>query len=82
MAVVDSKSKFLYVNIGAQGSNNDASVLRNSRFAKRLREGQLNIPQEEPIQVDENNVVTLPYYFIGDGGFGLQNYLITPYGGS
>lgn len=82
MAVVDSKSKFLYVNVGAQGSNNDASVLRNSRFSERLRMGRLNLPEAEPILVGERMFLNLPYYFIGDGGFGLQNQLITPYGGS
>lgn len=54
-----------------KGSKNDAPVLRNSRFIQRLRKGQLNLPQAEPIQVDENNIVTLPYYFIGDAGLRL-----------
>lgn len=72
-AVVDAKSKFLY---------NDASVLRNSRFAQRLNEGHLSFPQPELRFVNENISTEIPYYFIGDGGFGLQSHLFVPYGGS
>lgn len=82
MAVVDAKAKFLYINVGAQGSNNDAMVLNSSRFAKKVNDGSLSLPPPEPIQCNDNTNVILPYYFIGDGAFGLKSHLITPYGGT
>lgn len=81
MAVVDSSSRFLYVNVGAQGSNNDASILKQSRFFQRLQSGQLRIPDAEEIFINENVCPLLPYFFIGDGGFGIHTHLLTPYRG-
>lgn len=79
LALVDASSNFIFVDIGAQGSFNDASVLRNSMIFKKMVTSSLNFPNPEPI---DNNTETLPYFFIGDGGFGIHPNLMKPFTGS
>lgn len=76
MALVDANSNFIYVDVGAPGSNNDAIVFHHTNLFKKLEEETLNIPNPEPI---EDNGIPIPYFIIGDGGFGLKKYLIKPY---
>lgn len=51
MAIVDSHYRFIYVNVGAQGSTNDAAVYNASNFAKALCNDRnpLNIPPDAEI---------------------------------
>lgn len=43
MAVVDADYKFLYVNVGAQGSVSDGGVFNNCSFKKDLDTEALNL---------------------------------------
>lgn len=78
LAVVDSNAMFLYVNFGAQGSFNDASVLRNTNFFKLMQQQKLNFPDPKPINENGPNI---PFFIIGDGGFGLNQHIMKPFGG-
>lgn len=77
LAIVDADANFLYVNFGAQGSFNDASVFRNCNFYKKMKNNELNLPQPKPIN---ENGPEIPYFIIGDGGFGLDKHLMKPFG--
>lgn len=76
IAIFDADANFIYVNVGAQRSNNDASVLKQTNFYKE--ENRLNLPNPEPIVP---NSESLPFFFIEDGGFGIEKHLMKPYGG-
>lgn len=58
IAIFDADANFIYVNVGAQGSNNDASVLKQTNFYKE--ENRLNLPNPEPIVP---NSESLPFFF-------------------
>lgn len=79
LALVDSDANFLYVDIGTQGSLNDAIVLKNSNLYLHMTTGRLNIPQPESIVQNE---IKVPYFFVGDGGFALHPNLMKPYNGT
>lgn len=68
-ALVDSEYNFLYVRVGDQGSLVDANIWSNCEFKKRLDSGLLNYPTD--------TIDSLPYTFIGDGGFKLSKNLLT-----
>lgn len=44
MALVDSNSNFLMVDVGANGRVSDGGVFSNSRFFKKLENEDLNLP--------------------------------------
>lgn len=79
MALVDANDNFIYVDIGTQGSFNDAIILKKTNLYKKLIEGSLNIPEPKPV---EEFGVKIPYFFVGDGGFALHPNLMKPYVGS
>ncbi|KAF5192953.1 Alp1-like [Thalictrum thalictroides] len=76
-AVVDPDMRFRDIITGWPGSMNDAAVLRSSSFFKRCDTGsRLNgkkIKLSEGIEVGE--------YIVGDTGFPLLPWLVTPYQG-
>ena len=62
LAVADSESRFLAVDIGASGRNSDSTLWISSSLRIFLESPEANLP---PNQEGE-----LPYVFLGDGGFG------------
>lgn len=87
LAVVDSNHRFLYVHVGSYGKDCDSSIFKNSTFWKNLKEGRLNIPAPRPIQENletevQKKVPKVPFVLIGDEGFGLQENLLRPFGGT
>ncbi|XP_037050713.1 protein ALP1-like [Bradysia coprophila] len=77
MGVADPGYRFLAVDVGCQGRNNDAVVLNNSKFGQKLLNGTLNLPGEREIKHGPK----IPHYLLGDEMFGLQPYLMVPYPG-
>lgn len=76
LAVCDSQYKFLMIDVGASGHQNDGGILRNSSFWKYLTEGKLNIPNSTL-----ENGYHIPFYFVGDEAFPLRTDLMRPYPG-
>jgi len=78
MAVVDAKYRFIYVNIGAQGSANDASVFNACGFAKALSNdgNAMNIPPSKEIPETTRKV---PFMLVGDEAFPMRPYLMKPF---
>ena len=76
LAVVDADYKFLWCNIGAEGSAGDAGVFNGSRLRPAIEEGSLNWPDPEPIRGDDRDI---PYFLVGDDAFGLREWMMKPY---
>ncbi|KAG6765316.1 hypothetical protein POTOM_029347 [Populus tomentosa] len=74
-AIVDPDMRFRDVIVGYPGSLSDALVLQNSSFFKLSEEGKrLN---GKKIELQEG--MELGEYIIGDSGFPLLSWLLTPY---
>lgn len=78
MAVVDSHYRFLYCNIGAQGSANDASVFNATKFKKMLASARnpMKIPGD---QVIPGTTISIPYMLVGDEAFPMKRWLMKPF---
>lgn len=77
MAIGDAEYKFLAVDTGSQGRNNDVIVLNDSDIGKKLMNGSFGLPGEMPIR----NGPILLHFLLADGIFGLKPYLMVPYPG-
>jgi len=67
MAVADAQYRFLYYDIGAHGSEGDATVFRDCDFGKKLISDTLCFPADAKILG-----TPLPFFFIGDDAFPLH----------
>ena len=69
---------FIYVNIGAQGSANDAAVFNATSFAKKLANvrNPLSIPRDACIPGTD---ITVPFMLVGDEAFPMKRYLLKPF---
>ena len=78
MEVCDAKynCKFNLVDIGDNGRQSDGNVYTNSHLGYAIENGLLIIPQPSKLPQSER---ILPYVFIEDDVFGLQNHLMKPY---
>nr|XP_037272473.1 uncharacterized protein LOC119164398 [Rhipicephalus microplus] len=76
MAVVDSSSKFVLVDIGAEGRQSDGGVFKNTKFGKALTEGQLDIPSLGQLP---GTTKVAPYAFVGDEAFQLRRDFMRPF---
>lgn len=69
MALVDSNSNFLMVDVGANGRVSDGGVFSNSRFFKKLENEDLNLPSPRPVIPGQE---PLPYVIVSDAAFALR----------
>lgn len=76
MAMCDASYRFLYVNIGGFGRENDAAIFSSSDLYDRLDNNSLNLPPPANI-----NGFELPYVVVGDEIFALKQWLLKPYPG-
>ncbi|KAB0800839.1 hypothetical protein PPYR_06578 [Photinus pyralis] len=79
LAACDSQYKFLYINVGAPGKSSDSTIFKNSKLYSQLKSGQIKMPP--PRTISESRPTTVPYFLIGDEGFGLCDFLIRPFAG-
>lgn len=79
MAVCDSYYKFVMVDVGTPGSNNDASSFRNSKFGEMLLNKTLNIPGDKNLP---GTNISLPHFLVADQAFPLHQNIMRPYPGS
>lgn len=76
MGLVDADYKFLWVNIGAEGSQSDCGVFNRSALEPALREDTMGFPRPRPLPHDDKDI---PFFIIGDDAFPLRTYLVKPY---
>ncbi|CAH1969361.1 unnamed protein product [Acanthoscelides obtectus] len=79
MAVADSNYRFIYVDVGAYGSECDSSIFKESSLWKSIQKKSLELPSAKPLSGSEASNV--PYFLIGDEAFGLNINLLRPFGG-
>ena len=80
LALVDANLKFIMVDIGAYGMNNDAGIFRASKFGKAIADDKLNLPADSCLEKAEH-YGPLPYLFVGDEAFPLSRRMLRPFGG-
>ncbi|KAK2724836.1 hypothetical protein QYM36_001341 [Artemia franciscana] len=76
LAVTEASYKFVYVDIGAPGSDSDGGIFASSSLDKSFEQKLANLPPPEPI-INGGSLVA--YFLLGDEAFPLKNYLMKPY---
>ncbi len=76
LALVDSKYKFVIVDVGAAGSEGNSNTFRNSAFGLDFMEDR--IPLLTPRDLPCSNIKA-PYVLIGDEAFPSGVHLLKPY---
>lgn len=75
MAIVNSKSEFMMVDIGTNGRISDGGVFNNTKFFKKFERGLLNLPNPSPV-IGE---APIPFVFVSDDAFALRPNIMKPY---
>ncbi|XP_066949365.1 uncharacterized protein [Macrobrachium rosenbergii] len=78
LAIVDASYKFLYMDVGAIGSESDGGVFAQTRVCEMLAKQEANLPQPEALP-NAINGAHVDYFLLGDDAFPLQNHLMKPY---
>ncbi|KAK3921298.1 Protein ALP1-like [Frankliniella fusca] len=78
LGVCDAKMKFLMVDVGSSGSRGDGNVFHRSKFAKKLKKHQLDLPPPCKLYGSSENV---PFFFVGDAAFERGSHILTPFKG-
>lgn len=78
MAWVDADYKFIYIDVGSQGSASDSTILKKSNTGRRLQGNLLNIPIGRSLPNDENGKI-MPFCIVGDEAFGLSKNILRPF---
>ena len=76
LAIVDADYKFIWVDVGAQGSASDAQIFNHVDLRQAVEENWMDIPNPEPFPHDDRDT---PYFFIGDDAFALQTWMMKPF---
>uniref|UniRef100_A0A915EJW1 DDE Tnp4 domain-containing protein n=1 Tax=Ditylenchus dipsaci TaxID=166011 RepID=A0A915EJW1_9BILA len=71
LAIADAESRFIAVDIGASGRNSDSTLWISSPLRMFLESEEASLPA--------NQEDMLPYVFLGDGGFGCTDLIMTPF---
>lgn len=79
MAVCDAYYKFVYVDIGCEGSNHDSNAFSNSGFGNSLLHNLLPIPNSKCLP---GTNIMLPHFFVADQAFPLHKNIMRPYPGT
>ena len=78
LALVDADYKFMYIDVGAVGSESDAGVFAHSHINDLFSEARANLPLPEPLPGDPDGM-PVEYFMIGDDAFGLRTWMMKPY---
>lgn len=74
MGIADANYRFIYVDVGAYGSEGDASVFFKSDFGQRIAENTIELPDDTMI-----GSKSMPFTFVGDDAFPLCDRIMKPY---
>ena len=73
MALLDANYKFLWMDVGSDGSSNDARIYNGSE----LKEGLESLNNIFNIFTCDN--FPIPYYIVGDNALGINKSLMNPF---
>ena len=74
--LLDTRYKFLSVDVGAYGRQSDSGVFSQSNLYQHLESGSFPFPHPKQIS---GTTTKLPYVTLGDQGYPLKDYLMCPY---
>ena len=80
MAVADEDLRFIMVDIGAYCRNSDGGDFTHSKFGIALTKGDLPLSSSRLLP-NGADFGLMPYVFVGDEAFPLQEHLMRPYPG-
>jgi len=77
-ALVYADYTFLWIDVGSDGSSNDASIYNGSKLKEGLEKSNnpSHLPEDKPLPGDD---VPVPYFIIGNNAFGINKTLINPF---
>ena len=75
MALADANYKFTYIDMGEYGSISDGAVFKNSAFGQAFMEGNLDVPELDPLP-NYPASGPIPFCFLADDAFPLCAYLM------
>lgn len=78
-AVVDARCRFIFIDVGAYGSQHDAITFESSDFYRALKEEKLEIPEKSALPGSD---FKLPYFFVADGAYPFSEVVMKPYVGT
>ncbi|XP_077298076.1 uncharacterized protein LOC143919570 isoform X2 [Arctopsyche grandis] len=73
MTLVGPNYEFLYVDVGKNGRISDGGVLEHTEFYRKLKLGDLNLPE------NNDTVNNFNFVFLGDEAFGLEPNFLKPF---
>jgi len=77
LAVCDANYCFTLVDIGAEGSQSDGGVYRNSTLGKLIKNHEMPEPKPDKLPRSEH---IFPYFYVGDEAFALTETFMIPFG--
>lgn len=76
LAFTASDGKFVVIDVGSCGSNNDGGVFHKSVFGRKLASESLDIPTEGAVPQTD---IKLPFMFVADDAFPLKENIMKPF---
>ncbi len=76
MVLVDADCKFIWIDVGANGSASDAQICNSSELRECIESGDIWLPAVVPLP---NNDRPMPFFIIGDDAFPLHTWLMKPF---
>ena len=76
LALVDAEQKFMWVDVGANGSCSDAGLFKETQLYKDFEAGKMRLPTTDSLPNDDR---PFPYFILGDNAFALKSWMMTPY---
>ena len=76
LAVADAEGRFIYIDVGANGSASDGGIFQVTPLREALEKGIAGIPGPEPLPDDD---VPMPYFILGDNAFPMRTWLMKPF---
>lgn len=75
LAVTDANYRFIMVDVGSYGKENDDGVFENSPLRLAIESGKIKLPDETHLP---ESPIKAPFVFLGDEAFPLTEYLMRP----
>lgn len=76
LGVADANYRFVMVDIGSYGKENDAGVFANCPLRGAIESEKIRLPAETCLP---NSPIKVPFVFLGDEAFPLTEYLMRPF---
>ena len=76
LGLVDAEGRFLYVDVGAQGSASDGGIFSVTSLRTALENDTAGVPDDDPLPGEDQPT---PFFIVGDNAFPMRKFLQKPY---